>query len=42
VWPTEEFELVRSFVDSGIPEDDLFAGVGVRDGRHNPNSHDAR
>jgi mycothiol S-conjugate amidase len=27
VWPTEEYELVRSFVDSVTPEDDLFAGV---------------
>jgi mycothiol S-conjugate amidase len=26
-WPYEEFELVRSLVDSSIPEDDLFAGV---------------
>jgi mycothiol S-conjugate amidase len=30
VWPTEEFELVRSLVDSTIPEDDLFAGVRDR------------
>lgn len=27
VWPTEDYELVRSFVDSAVPEDDLFAGV---------------
>jgi mycothiol S-conjugate amidase len=27
VWNTEDFELVRSLVDSTIPEDDLFAGV---------------
>jgi len=27
VWPTEDYELVRSFVDSTPPEDDLFAGV---------------
>jgi len=27
VWPTEDYELVRSFVDSPTPEDDLFAGV---------------
>jgi mycothiol S-conjugate amidase len=26
-WPTEDFELVHSMVDSAIPEDDLFAGV---------------
>jgi mycothiol S-conjugate amidase len=30
VWPTEDFELVRSLVDSAIPEDDLFAGVRDR------------
>lgn len=27
VWPTEDFELVRSLVESTLPEDDLFAGV---------------
>jgi mycothiol S-conjugate amidase len=27
VWPTEDFELARSLVDSSIPEDDLFAGI---------------
>ncbi|MDQ2584699.1 mycothiol conjugate amidase Mca [Saccharothrix yanglingensis] len=27
VWPTEEYELARSLVDSTVPEDDLFAGV---------------
>ena len=27
VWPTEEFELARSVVDTEIPEDDLFAGI---------------
>jgi len=26
-WSTEEYELVRSLVDSELPEDDLFAGV---------------
>ena len=26
-WPTEDFELVRSVVDSPVPESDLFAGV---------------
>lgn len=26
-WPTEDYELARSLVDSRIPEDDLFAGV---------------
>jgi mycothiol S-conjugate amidase len=27
VWPTEDFELACSLVDSTFPEDDLFAGV---------------
>ena len=27
VWPTEEYELVRSLVDTTLPEDDLFSGV---------------
>ena len=27
VWPTEDYELVASHVDSATPEDDLFAGV---------------
>jgi mycothiol S-conjugate amidase len=27
VWPTEDYELARSLVDSRVPEDDLFAGV---------------
>ena len=26
-WPTEDFELVRSLVDTSLPEEDLFAGV---------------
>jgi len=26
-WPTEDYQLVRSLVDSSVPEDDLFAGV---------------
>ena len=26
-WPTEDFELTTSFVDTTLPEDDLFAGV---------------
>jgi mycothiol S-conjugate amidase len=26
-WPTEDYELARSLVDSELPEDDLFAGV---------------
>jgi mycothiol S-conjugate amidase len=30
VWPTEDFELARSLVDSTVPEDDLFAGVHER------------
>ena len=31
VWPTEEFELVESQVESPLPEDDLFAGIRGRD-----------
>ncbi len=27
VWPTEDFELVKSFVETTTPEDDLFAGL---------------
>jgi mycothiol S-conjugate amidase len=27
VWPTEDFELARSVIDTTLPEDDLFAGV---------------
>jgi len=27
VWPTEDFELARSLIDTTLPEDDLFAGV---------------
>jgi mycothiol S-conjugate amidase len=27
VWPTEDYELARSLVDTTIPEDDLFTGV---------------
>jgi mycothiol S-conjugate amidase len=27
VWPTEDYELARSLVDSTIPEEDLFAGI---------------
>jgi mycothiol S-conjugate amidase len=27
VWPTEDFELARSVVDTGATEDDLFAGI---------------
>ncbi|MCW2780253.1 MAG: mca, partial [Marmoricola sp.] len=30
VWPTEEFELVTSSVDSSLPENDLFAGIRGR------------
>jgi mycothiol S-conjugate amidase len=28
-WPTEDYELVRSMVDTATPEDDLFAGIRV-------------
>ncbi|MFI5099002.1 MAG: mycothiol conjugate amidase Mca [Actinomycetes bacterium] len=27
VWPTEDFQLARSLVETELPEDDLFAGV---------------
>jgi mycothiol S-conjugate amidase len=27
VWPTEDYELVRSLVDAPTPEQDLFAGI---------------
>jgi mycothiol S-conjugate amidase len=27
VWPTEDYHLVRSLVNSELPEDDLFAGI---------------
>ena len=27
LWPTEDFELVRSHVDTTLPETDLFAGI---------------
>jgi len=30
VWPTEDYELARSLVDTDLPEDDLFAGVRER------------
>ena len=32
VWPTEDFQLARSLVDSALPEDDLFAGIRERVG----------
>jgi mycothiol S-conjugate amidase len=32
VWPTEDYELVRSTVGNQIPEDDLFVGVRERAG----------
>ena len=31
VWPTEDYELARSLVDSTTPEDDLFAGIRQRE-----------
>jgi mycothiol S-conjugate amidase len=27
VWPTEDYELAKSVVDTSLPEDDLFAGI---------------
>ncbi len=32
IWPTEDFELARSVVDTDVPEDDLFAGIYERVG----------
>ncbi|MGI5127295.1 mycothiol conjugate amidase Mca [Pseudonocardia sp. CA-107938] len=32
IWPWEDYELVRSLVDSPTPEDDLFAGISERVG----------
>jgi mycothiol S-conjugate amidase len=29
-WPTEDYELARSLVDTSVPEDDLFAGIRER------------
>jgi mycothiol S-conjugate amidase len=29
-WPTEDYQLARSLVDTELPENDLFAGVGDR------------
>jgi len=29
-WPTEDYHLARSLVDTELPEDDLFAGVRER------------
>ena len=30
VWPTEDYELVSSLVETALPEDDLFAGIRGR------------
>ncbi len=30
VWPTEDYELARSMVETALPEDDLFAGLRRR------------
>jgi mycothiol S-conjugate amidase len=30
VWPFEEYELVRSLVDTTLPEDDLFSGISEK------------
>ena len=30
VWPTEDYELARSLVDTDLPETDLFAGIRPR------------
>lgn len=39
VWPTEDFELARSEVETSLPEDDLFAGLR---GPHVPDAHATR
>ena len=31
-WPTEDYQLARSMVNTGLPEDDLFAGVREKAG----------
>jgi mycothiol S-conjugate amidase len=31
-WPTEDYELARSLVETDLPEDDLFAGIPTRPG----------
>ena len=31
VWPTEDYELARSLVETELPEDDLFAGIRGRE-----------
>ncbi len=31
-WPTEDFQLARSLVDTELPESDLFAGIRDRVG----------
>jgi mycothiol S-conjugate amidase len=36
VWPTEDYELVTSHVETTMPEDDLFAGVRELVGRLEP------
>ncbi len=35
-WPTEDFELVYSLVETVVPEDDLFAGIAVEAGQPEP------
>jgi mycothiol S-conjugate amidase len=32
IWPTEDYELVRSLVDAAVPENDLFTGIDARVG----------
>ncbi|MGW0804220.1 mycothiol conjugate amidase Mca [Nonomuraea sp. NPDC002799] len=31
IWPTEDYHLARSLVDTGLPEDDLFTGIHAED-----------
>ncbi|HWI43350.1 MAG TPA: mycothiol conjugate amidase Mca [Nocardioides sp.] len=32
IWPTEDYELVKSHVETSLPEDDLFAGITAEAG----------
>jgi len=32
IWPTEDYELVRSLVNAAVPENDLFTGIDARVG----------
>ncbi|MBT2230831.1 mycothiol conjugate amidase Mca [Nonomuraea sp. NEAU-A123] len=34
IWPTEDYHLARSLVDTELPEDDLFAGIHAEEPAH--------